>query len=89
MSCWEYEPNDRPLFSSLVDSLSLYLETMAEYMDIGGSRLKSASRAKEVNVLANGREELIISAEKDSVELRSDMPEVKGSSLEASNETGL
>ena len=56
MSCWEYEPDERPSFSALVDSLSQYLETMAEYMDVGGSLSKSLETdvvESEVTVISN------------------------------------
>ena len=35
LECWEYEPEMRPTFASIVESLSLLLETMVGYMDIG------------------------------------------------------
>ena len=49
MNCWEYEPDKRPSFSSLVVSLSQYLESMAEYMDVGTS-LSKALETNEVEV---------------------------------------
>ena len=39
MHCWEYEPTKRPSFSALVDALSRYLHALADYLDIGGSKL--------------------------------------------------
>ena len=39
--CWEFEPDGRPSFTSLVDTLSWYLEAMADYMDLGSSTSKS------------------------------------------------
>ena len=39
--CWEFEPDGRPSFASLVDTLSWYLEAMADYMDLGSSTSKS------------------------------------------------
>ena len=35
LECWEYEPDTRPTFAAIVESLSLLLETMVGYMDIG------------------------------------------------------
>ena len=35
LQCWELEPDLRPSFSNLVESVSNILENMAGYMDIG------------------------------------------------------
>lgn len=35
LKCWELEPELRPSFISLVNTLSHFLETMVDYMDIG------------------------------------------------------
>ena len=35
LQCWDLEPKGRPSFSDLVSSLSLSLEAMAGYMDVG------------------------------------------------------
>ena len=35
LQCWEFDPTNRPAFSDLVNSLSHFLEAMADYMDIG------------------------------------------------------
>ena len=35
MSCWKAEPSERPLFSSLVESLSKILENQADYLYVG------------------------------------------------------
>ena len=35
LECWEYKPDTRPTFAAIVESLSLLLETMVGYMDIG------------------------------------------------------
>ena len=34
LQCWELETEMRPTFSSIVETLSLILETMVDYMDI-------------------------------------------------------
>jgi hypothetical protein len=34
LQCWEFEPERRPSFSSIVDTLSHFLEAMVDYMDI-------------------------------------------------------
>ena len=34
LQCWELEPKQRPPFSELVQSLSVTLETMAEYVPL-------------------------------------------------------
>ena len=36
LQCWELEPQERPTFAAIVESLSHFLETMVDYMDIGG-----------------------------------------------------
>ena len=36
IQCWQLNPDTRPSFSHLVDSLSVYLEAIAGYMDITG-----------------------------------------------------
>ena len=35
LKCWEHTPDTRPTFSSLVTSLSKFLDSMAGYMGIG------------------------------------------------------
>ena len=35
MSCWKAEPNERPIFSSLVKSLSKIMENQADYLRVG------------------------------------------------------
>ena len=77
MSCWEYEADKRPSFSTLVESLSQYLEVMAEYVDVGGNEFKLASGRKNVIVLSD-RESTATEEEDNSVELL-DVPEVKDS----------
>ena len=35
LNCWEANPKNRPTFSAVVERLSLWLESMAGYLDIG------------------------------------------------------
>ena len=37
MTCWEAQPEKRPLFTDLVQTLSSKLVVMAEYMDLSPS----------------------------------------------------
>ena len=81
MSCWEYEPDERPSFSTLVDSLSQYLETMAEYMDVGGSLSKSL-KARETAIepeLKTISEQVGNNVEQNETQYEDalDLPEVK------------
>ena len=41
LQCWEYDVETRPSFSSLVESLSKYLEAVADYMDFGSESLEA------------------------------------------------
>ena len=34
LQCWKLEPDVRPSFSNLIDSLSQSIKTMAGYMDV-------------------------------------------------------
>ena len=41
-SCWEFDPAARPSFSSLVQTQSLNLESLSDYMDVGAFSQESA-----------------------------------------------
>ena len=56
MRCWEFEPDGRPSFASLVDTLSWYLEAMASYMDLGSSISKSLEGNESVVMINTGIE---------------------------------
>ena len=46
LRCWEFDPDMRPSFSSLVDSLSSSLAAMADYMDsdvFGGNLFREST----------------------------------------------
>lgn len=43
LQCWEIEPENRPTFSIIVDTLSHSLEAMVDYMDISTFAGKSAA----------------------------------------------
>ena len=51
LRCWEFDPDMRPSFSSLVDSLSSSLAAMADYMDsdVFGGNLSSQPEATETS----------------------------------------
>ena len=49
--CWELEPESRPSFSSLVQSLSKFLESIAGYMDF--SAFGEQGRFKETETEIN------------------------------------
>lgn len=42
LQCWKFEPERRPTFSSIVDTLSHLLEALVDYMDISTFAGKSA-----------------------------------------------
>lgn len=48
MKCWEFEPVRRPTFYNLVQSVSLQLQAIAEYHDIGAT-LESLNFNSEVS----------------------------------------
>lgn len=50
LSCWELDPADRPSFSDLVKSISLYLADASGYMC---SDNKGALNLKEDEVIVN------------------------------------
>ena len=43
LQCWEPEAVLRPSFSDLVESVSVFLEVFADYMDISAFKSKSAT----------------------------------------------
>ena len=43
LQCWELEPDLRPSFSNLVESVSNFLENMVGYMDISAFTKSKAS----------------------------------------------
>ena len=48
LQCWEFEPKMRPTFSSIVDTLSHFLEGMVEYMDISAFAYRSEPNATAI-----------------------------------------
>ena len=52
LQCWESEPERRPTFSSIVDTLSRFLEAMVDYMDIGtfASKSDETTASKLINI---------------------------------------
>ena len=42
LQCWELEPQERPMFAATVQSLSCFLETMVDYMDIAAFHTNGA-----------------------------------------------
>ena len=57
LQCWEFEPNRRPTFSSIVDVLSQLLEAMVDYMDTSafasGSTEPTATKVMGDNFRSN------------------------------------
>ena len=35
LKCWNSDPNERPLFSTLVSSISMFAEKITGYLDVG------------------------------------------------------
>lgn len=52
LQCWEFEPEMRPTFSSIVVSLSQFLEAMVDYMDI--STFANWSTGSTASTVMNG-----------------------------------
>ena len=65
LNCWELEAEMRPTFSSLVHSLSTFLETMVDYVDIG-----AFAREKEDNTLTIDAE--VFKSEDDGTVFKND-----------------
>ena len=49
LQCWELEPEKRPSFSSLVKSLSKFLESIAGYVDFSTVGAKNGGLKLETN----------------------------------------
>ena len=48
--CWSIEPEHRPAFSQLVESLSSLLEDMAGYLHIGAFGIRTQNGAEDDNL---------------------------------------
>lgn len=82
--CWEFEAERRPSFSEMVESLSVHLETLAKYVDIGSSQLVSDSLERlDIGAKSSASLERIDShLSKDSSEEELNLIEIKASSTE-------
>lgn len=47
IQCWEFQPEMRPTFSSIVELLSSLLEAAADYMETGPNNHKSTQSSDE------------------------------------------
>ena len=45
LQCWEYKPEMRPTFSGMVETLSHFLESVAEYMELSVDPGSDATKA--------------------------------------------
>ena len=49
LQCWEFDPVNRPRFANIVSTLSISLEAMAGYLDIGafGGTMVETNKSRE------------------------------------------
>ena len=73
LQCWELEPKGRPSFSDLVSSLSLSLEAMAGYMDVGAfgeMQVQPLQRPGNVETIPRSRKNMSLTLLRKKEELR-------------------